>query len=453
MRRFFYQRRSVGKAGLKTQGLWFFYAGQPVYLIGSPAQPLYGEHFVQAPAGSSEKDIRDAWTSQLDHLRVAGINLVRLFPWTFCWDAQAPSWACAFPQIASPAGAPVRYELSRSHEPFTNLLRFVCREAHRRDLLVALALWDDQALAPGGALGGPWMRHPFHTLCGGPCGRPTHFYDLEQEENRELQEKLVRRMLAATSEFSNVLYNVCNEVGASAPDEEGKVGHWLRHHLELARRLAPGRLLGVSGSAWSADGGSAEGFWQENDVDVLLPHETDGRVALGREQTAHQFRFYSREKLQKPRLVGETVFHGAAAGDDARKHFWVALSNGGHAACPNEQPRDALLDYTCRALRDFLCHSGVRWWEMQPVEGVLSPDPGQAYALGNVDRGEYLVYFLERPETDVVLTLPAEGPRSVLAWIDPLRGVVSDSTLCDAAPLVLPAGRGDVALWVRPEQG
>lgn len=451
MRRFFYVRQSKLGIGLKTRGLWFAYRGHPVYLMGSGTESIYAGDFAAAPPGTTENEIRAQWLRYLERLADHHINLVRFFPWAFCWDAAAPPWACPYPQMTGSHAAPARYNLTRVNDGFFETVRYLCREAQRRDIFVTVVLFDDCALSPGGVAGGPWSRHPFNAACGGPCVRPADFYDLRAACNQTLQEAFARRVFAATSDLPNVLYDVCNEVGASVAGGATDVGAWLRHYLAFARQQAPAHLLGVSGSAWSADGGSAEEFWQESDIDVLMPHESDGRAALYREMTAHQFRFYERQGIEKPRLLSEIGFGEPVSYDEERRHFWVALTSGGHAARAAGQTFAVTPTFAfCRALGEFLKTSGLRWWEMRPVEDLLTPDPSRAYALGDAARGEYLVYFLDRPAERVTLRLPG-GPLDVrLCWIDAVHATVLEETVSAAAsPLAFPGGGGDIALWIR----
>lgn len=440
MRHFFYQRQTTGRTGLKANGLWFTYQGHPVYPIGMSVEA--------PPSEELGRDARRAWGSRLDRLAEEGINLIRFSPWGFCWDARAPQPACPYP-IVSGAAPPARYELLRHHEPFFENLRTLCREAKERDLLVLLVVWDDCALSPGGVEGGPWLRHPLYVSCGGPCARPADFYDLQNDPNRLIQQSFVQQVYAATAAYPNVIYELCGEFGASAKSRDVPLHDWLREQLRLARQYAPGHLLGVSGSPWSQEGGSAETLWQEAELDVLLPHETNGRTALCREATAHHFRFYSRQNINKPRIVGEVAFAGAGGGDDERRHLWVALASGGHVIRPASASL-ALAGVGARAVTEFVCRSGARWWEMHPVDEVLSPDPGRAYALGNPERGEYLIYFLERPWEPVTLALPPGDYR--LAWVDSATGrVLRESASAAPTRLVLPPQGDDIALWIRSE--
>jgi hypothetical protein len=258
---------------------------------------------------------------------------------------------------------------------------------------------------------------------------------------------------------------------------------WLRHHLSLARRHAPGRLLGVSGGPWSAgaDGGLAEELWQEPDVDVLLPHETDVRTALRRQTTANHFRHYSQQRIAKPRLVNEMSFDPGAGGstyEDERKHFWVALTSGGHAARPSGQPFTVTPTWEfCRALSRFLhgggSGGGIGWSEMEPCDGVFTAGSGLVYAIGNPARGEYLAYFPERPANGSVTfhpPTPEERPAAPpvsggggadrcfwFTWVDPVECVVWGDPIAAApgARVSLPepgelGRRDDIALWVRP---
>ena len=447
MRRIFYLRRGAGASALQARDLWFFYRGRPVYLIGGGTASVYGDSVPGAPG----TEVQAWWTSRLDRFREGGINLVRFSPWTFCWDDAPPPWACPYP-VLSPPGAPIRYDVGRFHAGFFDTLRLLCREASRRDIVLLLVLFDDGALAPGGASGGPWMRNPFHTLCGGPCARPADFYDLESKDNASVQDAWAKQVFTVTRGFGNVFYEVCAEIGASVGDEV-RAGAWLRHHLATARKEAPGHLLGVSGSSWSEDGGSAEPFWGVEGVDVLLPHERSGAAALRREATAHQFRYYSREGIDKPRILGEMVFGPGASSEEERKHLWIALTNGGHvflAAPKGGLAETGTVLRACGALQEFLRNHGGHWWEMRPLDGLLSPDPGRAYAIGNPSRGEYLVYFLERPLVPVSLTLPDGAPEYALTWVDPRDGtVIEEQTLPrGGGALSLPPGTADVALVV-----
>lgn len=454
MRRFFFlgRRSRGGTAGpLTTRGLWFFRGEErPVYLFGAGTASLYG-HDVEGDEPPqtpwTEKRARQALGRHLGRLRESGINLLRVDPWAFCWDERG----------ASPWTRPFRTS-GNFYEPFFALLRWLCREAGRHDVCVQLIVFDDATLSIGGALGGPWLRHPWNARCGsGPCAHPADFYDISNEAVRAVQEAWAARLFSATGDLPNVLYEVASEVGASlggAAAAAERVGPWLRHHLSFAREKAPGRPRGVSGSSWSDEnhGGSAEPFWHEPDLDVLLPHEHDGRELVCREEAARHFVFYTREQIDKPRVVGEAVFRSASAADDARRALWTAFASGGQVSLAGGLNTSSVLTAgeAIAGLRAFLsARAAPRWWEMRPVpiECVLAVDPARAYALGS-DEGERFVYFLEPPEGPIRL---AQGGEVRAVWVDPASGIVTPPVSPGASgALIFPPSLADAALWVRP---
>ena len=181
--------------GLVSDGYWFRYKGEHIYLIGAGTASIYAGSGLKADDPVTDDPVRD-WKSYIDLLVEHRINLVRFHPWDFLHRSEVPDYAC--PWVIT--NDKPTYDLNRFNTGYWEKMREIISYANAEDVLFEIVLFDDDS---------SWGKHPFNRKCGGPLKNKAKYHDLKNRKNKEYQQKYVARTLTETVEYPNVIYEIC----------------------------------------------------------------------------------------------------------------------------------------------------------------------------------------------------------------------------------------------------
>jgi hypothetical protein len=209
---------------------YFLYKERPAILITS------GEHY------GAVLNLDFDYATYLETLASDGLNLTRVFTGAYVepvgafkieQNTLAPKpdrFICPWPRSATPgyANGGNKFDLSKwNDEYFTRLKDFV-EQAEKRNVIVELALFcpfyeDSQ-----------WQLSPMNDANningGGPSDR-KHVYTLDKSKRLlEVQETLVRKIVNELKDYSNLIYEICNE-----PYFGGVTMEWQHHIADVIR--------------------------------------------------------------------------------------------------------------------------------------------------------------------------------------------------------------------------
>jgi hypothetical protein len=189
---------------------YFLFRGKPAFLLTS------GEHY----GAVLNKDFN--YIPYLDELRARGFNQTRTFSGTYreipgsfnivdnTLAPQAGSFVCPWARSAAGGAGDGgnRFDLKKFDPVYLERLKDFITQAGKRGIVVELvlfcAVYDDKL----------WDVNPMklgnNVQRVGDMGR-LEIYALKDKQLTELQEALVRKIVAELNEFDNVYYEVCNE--------------------------------------------------------------------------------------------------------------------------------------------------------------------------------------------------------------------------------------------------
>lgn len=373
----------------------------PQYLTredGSAFYPIGCGTYPATPLGPRGPTSIETWQRYLSHCAASGANKLRLL---LTHTPQTHKDAVAKHPEASPwpmDETTLRYELDRFELSFWERLDVILASAQKQGLVVELTLFDEQCLS-GGRNGG-WADHPFNAANGGglvsPTGTPD-FYDLSDKRNRRAQQAFASYLLARTAAFSNVYYELMNEINErdrARPFGESWTRHWVR-------------------------------FFDENDPYEHLLSLSVGSDGLAYHQlpgidvaNVHGLRLRFQPELAKPQ-----VFESTSALDEAsaRSLLWRAFLAGGGATCGTggAEPDPTQPLSFCGPLAAFV--RDLEYWRLRPDNSVVLMAPETLRVWAATSGRESVAYLAgDSKGAEIEIGLPAG--RYAAKWYDPRTG-------------------------------
>jgi hypothetical protein len=375
------------------------------------------------------------WRRYLDDLAAHGFNYVRqdVTAWTGLADFRRyaaqfsrPRWAFSRTGSGAAVDGQPRFDLTRIDEGYFSerLIPFL-REAEQRGLIVELTLFDgcrsrrafaDSLYAPGNNVNGLGLA---------PGDDPHADTALSHPRLLSIQEHYVARVLTATSEFGNVIYEVANETGGA---------RWVAHFVEFIHQRLPGALVSAGEQSSAYDPATGR-------CDLVVKHRGAGGLYRTDEDVArHRASLVSFRRGGKPVLHNEFFLFANRSTDDVnfvRKMFWADFTAGGHAnfydftwwrgtgrtvdeGSPSQRPPSEVLN-AARFLRRFVDEGRMPFWTMAPHDELAGraekgPGPFVLVQPGAV----YVVYLIQGGP----MTLDLSGTPGLLIarWFDPRKG-------------------------------
>jgi len=205
--------------------------GTPFHSIGAGAAVLGNPGQDGPPANTL-----DVWRTYLDDCARSGMNKCRILLIEAPWVPLAT--VRKHPEL-SPWPVGDAYDLRRFSIPYWDKLDAVIQHAAKLGVIVELTVFDETGLSPSN--GDPWARHPFHRANGGPidarAGSPA-FYDVAAKATLAAQESYVGYLLARTAAYSNVVYELNNEMNRRNSARQFGL-RWAEHWAAFLREHDP----------------------------------------------------------------------------------------------------------------------------------------------------------------------------------------------------------------------
>jgi hypothetical protein len=205
-------------------------AGKIVFLCGSHNWHNFQDNGHRHPE-SQDPPPRFDYDAYLDFLERNHHNFFRLWRW------EAPKWTDAQPQgmikycqphpwkrtgPGTAADGKPKFDLASFDPDYFERLRDRIIQARDRGIYVSIMLFEGWEIQFTDA----WKFHPFHGpnnvngLHTDPAGRGLLYNQVRDDATgqrvREFQEAYVRKVIDTVTDLDNVLYEICNEAGASS---------------------------------------------------------------------------------------------------------------------------------------------------------------------------------------------------------------------------------------------
>jgi hypothetical protein len=252
---------------------------------------------------------------------------------------------------------------------------------------------------------------------------PTRDAALANPRLLAIQEAYVTKVLEETRDFGNVVYEIANETGGA---------RWVEHFVDFIHRSLPGALVsaGEQNSTYDPVTGGC---------DIVVKHRGAGGLYVSDDDVArHRASLIAFRSGGKPVTHNEFFLFANRSTDDpnfVRKMFWANFTAGGHANFYDfrwwrgtgdsmeegelsQPPPDEIMN-GARYLRRFVNQTQLRFWEMEPMDDLVSATTGHAFCYSKP--GEvYVIYALASKNARLTARL-APGQYE-LKWYDPLTG-------------------------------
>jgi hypothetical protein len=410
-----------------------------------PFHPRWGDRYLLL-IGASDRQALTIWRSDkgfdwrryLDDLEANGFNYVRqdVTAWTGLADFRRyaaqfsqPRWAFARTGPGAAVDGQPRFDLTRFDEGyFSERLVPFLREAERQGIVVELTLFDtcrgsrafaDSLYAPSNNV---------NALGLAPGDDPHADATLSNPRLLSIQENYVARVIEATRELGNVIYEVANETGGAK---------WVAHFVEFIHQRLPGALVSAGEQSSSYDPVTGR-------CDLVVKHRGKGGDYRTDEDVARH-----RESLMRFRQGGKPILHNEfflfanRSTDDVnfvRKMFWADFTGGGHAnfydftwwrgsgrtvneGRPSQPPPREILN-AAKSLRRFVEEGNVPFWTMEPRDELVSGGRARPFVFARAGVA-YVVYLTTGG--GFTLNLSADAGAFTTRWFNPREGKFGES--------------------------
>lgn len=411
-------------------------SGKPVFLIGyynwaSVADGYYIDH----PSRYSTM-INDESRYKLNYIRISlGINRFAKSTDPSSWNGR--STPVPFLYVNGKA------DLDRWDNTFWNGLKAQCRHARRSGVIVHVSIFDGVELRGGKEayryVNSFWKPSnqikPFYDdpdINGnGNIDEAGEFYRLKDFENNTgigfYQKKLIDKVIAETSEYDNVFYEIGNELLSSSSAWNTAVINYIKTRTDKA--------VSQCGGEKAAD---LPGLSQHSaDTPAQVKSNMSSMVGLG---------YPAWEDPDGPALSDRDV-----SADDLRRAAWYAFTGG--AACWGGFTVDYWTDGRglwkptmsyYRNLQKFIKSSRVKFWEMEPCNEIISnPDANSCLANKGFD---YIIYVLNDPV--VTIDLSDITGKALYRIYNPKTGIWSSIRSLSSPIFNKPSGADDWVIYI-----
>jgi len=379
------------------------------------------------------------WRRYLNDLAANGFNYVRqdATAWTGLTDFRRyaaqfaqPNWAFARTGPGAAVDGQPRFDLTRFDEGYfrERLLPFL-REAERRGIIVELTLFED--CRSSRAFTGCLYASPnnVNALELQPGDDPHADAALSNRRLLSVQEDYVARLLQATREFGNVIYEVANETGGA---------RWVAHFVEFIHRRLPGALVSAGEQSSSYEPVTGR-------CDLIAKHRgTGGLYRTDEDVLRHRQSLVVFRQGKKPVLHNEFFLFANRSTADlnfVRKMFWADFTGGGHAnfydftwwrgtgrtvdeGRPSQPPPREILN-AGKFLRRFVEQGNVPFWTMEPHDELASRagrEGVRPFVFAQLN-AVYVVYIVQA--RTVTLDLSRTQGTFTGRWFNPREGEFS----------------------------
>jgi hypothetical protein len=283
-----------------------------------------------------------------------------------------------------------------------------------------------------------WSAHPWNEDNGGwlkTNGAGTAWgeaFDLSNKTHVMYLERYLSYTVARTAAYWNVYWALGAESGNIGRPYAELFTKWYGHWGDFVARKDPhGRLQSIG------DTGEVENLVRHTRNNMVMTQEhtsMDHEPLFCDNINAFGERFW---KYGRPAFIGEQDRHNNNKYSTERKGYWTAFVSGYYMGRVDRHfdvaeggklyesilfnlDGDPPIYPDLKRMADFVEQSGVRYWRMEPSDGLLVDHSRAVYCLAEAGE-EYLVYFAVGGET--YLELPKGEFRA--SWFNPREGQFS----------------------------
>ena len=383
-----------------------------------------------------ENDKGFSWRKYLDDLAAHHLNYVRqdVFSWGALmapvdYPAQFtnPAWPFARTGPGKAIDGRPKFDLTKFDQSyFEQRLKPFLREAAKRGIYVELTLFE-----------GLRKRRDFQQSLYAEQNNinklnlhpkiPTSDTAPDNPRLMAIQHAYIDKVLAETTEFRNVIYEIANETGGQ---------RWVAHLIDYIHNhpTHPSHLVSAGEQTTSFDPSTGEN-------DIVVKHRGKGGLYATDADIHSHHRALLRFRAGKPVCHNEYFLFANRSTDDAnfpRKMMWADFTAGGHSnffdfsfwrgtgrtlndGLPSRSPPSEILRGG-QYLLDFLADNEVKFWTMAPHD-ELATVGGQSkpYVFTLASPGqEYICYVLG--DNPLSITLKLAVGSFIARWYDPKSG-------------------------------
>ncbi len=430
---------------------YFIFQGKPLILITS------GEHY------GAVLNLDFNYEVYLDTLKADGLNITRLFPGAYVeplgafnidHNTLAPKperFICPWARSDTPeyANGGNKFDLSKWDESFFTRLKDFMAAARSRGIIVELNFFTPfyeeniWALSP--------MNAGNNVNGIGALAR-TNVYTLDRNGGLlEVQDSMVRKIVAELKDFDNLYYEICNE-----PYFGGVTLDWQQHISQTIAKtekdFSHKHLISQNIANDKAKAENPNPLISIFNFHYASPPETVGmnyglNKVIGENETGFKGTNDTHYRMEGWQfiLAGGALFNNL-------DYSFVAGHERGDFVYPSKQPGGGNPVYRSqmRFLRDFI--NRFDFVRMKPdismIKGGL-PAEAKPYAL--VEQGkQYAIYLFGGKQVTLILELP-KGDYE-MEWLDPVTGHIEKAAKLEhaggPASLTSPNYSEDIALRI-----
>jgi len=280
-----------------------------------------------------------------------------------------------------------KFDLSQWNTTAWSRIRDACAYALSKGIYLEIHLWEECGLeADGAASDGShrWSWHPWNPSnnvngLSLPSGSSSsvdavpEFYSLSNSKLKSLQELYVAKLIAETSGYPNVIYEICNEYTGPTDWEL----HWVGF---IADRCSNPISVNRLQSAPSY-------YWTDSRIKMVNFHwKTTSPGTIN----SNMLSYYSQNK---PINYGEPPEKSTVGLREYRHMLWASFVGSGHIELHTGYNHEDGWDMAYM-IRKFIEENGVRFWEMTPKNALVTSTPGgSAYCLAK-EGSEYVIQIV-----------------------------------------------------------
>lgn len=394
--------------------------GTPVVLLGA-GQPLPGYK-------------TGDYKTVIDALAAHKVNYARVWH-LIPWDAPNAYFPWARDGGGTANDGLPKYNLTHWDSNFWTRMKDMCAYAQSKDVYLGIMLFDECGIeAPQSAGDHRWDWHPFNPSNNvNGLSLPTtggavpSFYSLTNSTLKSLQEAYVSKMIAETSQYPNVIYEICNEYTGPWDWES----YWIGYLDSRCSNLISVNRLGTS---------TPSEYWTDSRIDMVKFHWST--------MYASTINNYMVSLYPKNRAINydETPENSSITYTDYRKAVWSMFVGGGHIHLENGSDTTVSLD-TILYLQNFLQSNGVRYWEMAPNNSLVTSTPGgTAYTLAK-SGSQYVSYIVGSGSGSMTVNLPTGTTFTAKAY-NPSNGTYTNLTVSGTKISGIPSYSSDIVIYI-----
>ena len=359
-----------------TNPHYFMHGGNPVVLLGA------GNLF---PLNTGNSTFADSsvfldYRANIDQLAAHKVNYCRM--WLLRpWNAQKEQWP--WKRVSGTANdGKAKFDLSQWDTASWTRIKDACAYAASKGIYLEIHLWEECGLEGDSASSDGshrWSWHPWNPANNiNGVGLPTsdgvpEFYRLSNSKLKSLQEAYVAKLIAETSGYPNVIYEICNEYTGPTDWEQ----HWIDFISARCSNPISVNRLGTVPSY----------YWSDSRIKMVNFHW--GTTSPGTLNGNYRS-YYSKNKAIN---YGEPPEKSTVGLRQYRQMLWAAFIGSGHIELHTGFNHEDGWDMAY-SITKFIADYGVRFWEMAPNNALVTSTPGgSAYCFAKPG-SEYLIQLV-----------------------------------------------------------